>query len=102
MFEDDVIVAIEVDEKTGHNSAKAKKLDAARMLVCDKYFEKKYSLPVAWIRIVPDISDTSLGKDKDQFGATAVKIRRDIVDRAMAKIDDLLKNPASGVFYFRQ
>jgi hypothetical protein len=25
-----------------------------------------------------------------------------VVDRAMAKIDDLLKNPVSGVFYFRQ
>ncbi|AGE56312.1 hypothetical protein PBCVNEJV1_478R [Paramecium bursaria Chlorella virus NE-JV-1] len=102
MFEDDVIVAIEVDEKGGHNSEKAKELDEARMIVCDAYFEKKYSLPVAWIRIVPDISDKSLGKDKDQFGAIAKKIRSEIVKRAMAKIDDLLKNPESGVFYFRQ
>ncbi|AGE56161.1 hypothetical protein PBCVNEJV1_031L [Paramecium bursaria Chlorella virus NE-JV-1] len=102
MFADDVIVTIEVDEKKGHNSAKAKELDAARMIVCDKYFEKKYSLPVAWIRIVPDISDKSLGEDKDQFGDVASKIRREIVKRAMEKINSLLKNPASGVFYFRQ
>ncbi|AGE56385.1 hypothetical protein PBCVNEJV1_671R [Paramecium bursaria Chlorella virus NE-JV-1] len=102
VFKDDVIVAIEVDEKTGHNSAKAKELDAARMKVCNAYFEKKYSLPVAWIRIVPDISDKSLGKDKDQFGDIASNIRCEIVDRAMAKIDELLQNPASGVFYFKQ
>jgi hypothetical protein len=97
---DGVVVAIEVDEKSGH---KDKDEDERRMIVCEEFLEEQHGVPVAWVRIVPDISGGKrvLGKGV-QFGEKAIAIRRAIVHKAAATIDDILENPRSGVFYFDQ
>jgi hypothetical protein len=97
---DGVIIAIEVDEKSGHKDDEA---DERRMIVCEDYLEEEHGVPVAWIRIVPDIRGGKriLGEG-GQFSEKAIAIREEILNRVLVKINELLKNPASGVFYFEQ
>jgi hypothetical protein len=73
------------------------------MIVCEDYLEEEHGVPVAWIRIVPDIRGGKriLGEG-GQFSEKAIAIREEILNRVLVKINELLKNPASGVFYFEQ
>jgi hypothetical protein len=96
---DDIVFAIEVDEKGGHHREED---DGRRMRTCDDYLKTQHDVPVAWIRIIPNIRGGSrvLGKGCDQFGDKAVAKRNEIINFAANKIDELLTTPESGVFYF--
>jgi hypothetical protein len=99
---DGIVVAIEVDEE-GH-SRYTEEVEERRMRICEEYLEEEHGVDVTWIRIVPNIRGGKkvLGDGNDQFGEKAVAIRDKIISRAVAKINELLENPVSGVFYFKQ
>jgi hypothetical protein len=94
---DTIVIAIEVDEPSHHHDKEA---DDRRMNICSEYLTKKHQKPVAWIRIDPYIYGGKKKHDGDQFGERATTERNRIVDKAVAKIDELIDEPESGVFYF--
>jgi hypothetical protein len=98
---DGVVVAVEVDEQ--RHSRYTDEDEKRRMIACEEFLEEQHGVPVAWVRIVPDISGGKrvLGEGV-QFSEKAVAIRRAIVHKATVAIDKILENPESGVFYFDQ
>jgi len=94
---DAITIAIEVDEPGAHCDKEA---DDRRMNICSEYLTKEYSKPVAWIRINPYIYGGKKNHDGKQFGERAKAKRLEIVDKAAAKIDELIKEPKGDVFRF--